>query len=76
MNLIKKVLPLQDYRLEVMLDNGSSITLNLAGRLSNVRFSLLADQDFFGRVTTDGKYIRWEDKIEISVNEVFQLAQK
>lgn len=76
MNLIKKVLPMQDYRLEVMLDNGSSITLNMAGRLSNVRFSLLADQDFFARVTTDGKYIRWEDKIEISVNEVFQLAQK
>ena len=76
MSPINSVLPQQDYRLEVLLDNGSSITLNLASRLSNVRFSLLADQDFFGRVSTDGNYIRWEDKIEISINEVFQLAQK
>lgn len=76
MSPIINVLPKDDYRLEVRLDNGSSITLNMASRLSNVRFNMLADQDFFSRVTTDGKYIRWEDKIEISVNEVFQLAQK
>ncbi|MFX4263746.1 hypothetical protein ACOBQJ_16285 [Pelotomaculum propionicicum] len=73
---IKRVVPRENYKLEVLLDNGSTVILNLESRLSTVRFGLLRDKDFFARVTTDGNYIRWEGKIEISVREVFQLAQK
>ena len=76
MSRIKNVMPKEDYRLEVLLENGSSITLNLKNRLGTLRFGLLADKDFFERATTDGSYIRWDNKIEISVSEVFQLAQK
>ncbi|HWP98083.1 MAG TPA: hypothetical protein VN426_14655 [Syntrophomonadaceae bacterium] len=76
MSPLKKVVPREDYRLEVPFDNGSTVILNLEGRLSTVRFGLLRDKNFFARVTTDGNYIKWEDKIEISVSEVFQLAQK
>ncbi|MEN6348715.1 MAG: DUF2442 domain-containing protein [Syntrophomonas sp.] len=76
MSPIKRVVPREDYRLEVLLDNGSTIILNLESRLSTVRFGLLRDKEFFARVTADGNYIRWEDKIEISVSEVFQLIQK
>ncbi len=76
MSHIKGVVPKDDYRLEVLLENGSSITLNLEGRLQTVRFGMLADRELFMRATTDGNYIRWDNKIEISVNEVFQLAQK
>lgn len=73
---IKSVVPLEDYRLKVLLENGSSIILNLADKLNTVRFGLLEDKDFFRRVTTDGNYVRWDNKIEISATEVFQLAQK
>jgi hypothetical protein len=76
MGLIQKVIPRENYRLEVLLDNGSSIILNLEFRLGTVRFCLLADQNFFKKVTTDGKFIHWEDQIEISLSELFQLAQK
>lgn len=76
MSPIKRVVPWEDYRLEVLLDNGSTIILNLKSRLSTVRFGLLRNKEFFNRVTTDGSYIRWEDKIEISISEVFQIAQK
>ncbi len=76
MSPIKMVIPREDYKVEVMLDNGSTIILNLESRLATVRFGLLSDKDFFARATTDGNYIRWEDKIEISISEVFQLAQK
>lgn len=76
MSHIKSVVAKEDYRLEVFLDNGSSITLNLESRLQTVRFGLLADKEFFRQATTDGSFIRWDNKIEISVNEVFQLAQK
>jgi hypothetical protein len=37
---------------------------------------MLSDVELFRRATTDGSYIRWNNKVEISVNEVFQLAQK
>lgn len=73
---IKKVTVKEDYKVEVMLDNGSSIILNLAERLVNIRFGRLADKLFFQKVTTDGVFLRWEDAVEISLSEVIQLAQK
>ncbi|HEX2945917.1 MAG TPA: DUF2442 domain-containing protein [Clostridia bacterium] len=76
MSHILEIVPKDDYKLEVLLENGSSITLNLEGRLQTARFGMLADKEFFRQATTDGSYIRWGNKIEISVNEVFQLAQK
>ena len=76
MTQIKSVVPKEDYRLEVLLENGSSIILNMTNRLNTVRFGLLVDKEFFGRATTDGDFVRWDNKIEISASEVFQLAQK
>ncbi len=73
---IKNVAALENYRLEVLLENGSSIILNLASRLSTVRFGMLQDEEFFEQVSTDGNFIRWGNQIEISLSELFQLAQK
>lgn len=73
---IKKVLPLDDYRLEIQLESGSSVRLNLKEKLQTMRFRLLLDNAFFNRVTTDGVCILWEDKIEISLSETLQLAHK
>jgi hypothetical protein len=58
------------------MENGSSVVLNLESRLQTVRFGVLADRELFNRAATDGTYIRWDKKVEISVDEVFQLAQK
>lgn len=74
MNQIENVIPMPDYKLQVLLVNGSSITLNLESRIQTIRFGMLANKEFFQHVTTDGSYIRWGNKIEISVNELFQLA--
>ena len=76
MSHIKEVVPKDGYKLEVLLENGSSITLNLKSRLQTMRFGMLADKELFRQAVTDGSYIRWDNKLEISVNEVFQLAQK
>ena len=75
MRRIKKVIPKEDYCLEVLLENGSSVVLNLASRLQTVRFGVLSDKELFSRATTDGICVRWDKKVEISVDEVFQLAQ-
>lgn len=75
MSQIKSVTPRNDYKLEVLLENGSSIVLNLESRLKTVRFGMLEDKELFRKAATDGSYIRWGDLIEISVTEVFQLAK-
>jgi len=76
MSKITGLVPKEDYRIEVLLDNGSSVTLNLESRLQTLRFGMLTDRELFRQATTDGSYIRWDNKVEISVNELFQMAQK
>lgn len=76
MSQIKEVIPREEYRLEVILDNGSNITINMENRLETLRFGMLKDKYFFSQAETDGCYIRWGNKIEISLSEVFQLARK
>lgn len=76
MSKITGLVPQEDYRIEVILDNGSSVTLNLESRLQTVRFGMLTDKALFRQATTDGCFIRWGETVEISINELFQLAQK
>jgi hypothetical protein len=73
---IVKVVPLEDFQIEVFLENGSRVILNMKSRIKTIRFGMLADKDFFQKVTTNGQYILWDNKIEISVTELFQLVQK
>ena len=73
---IAKVSVRQPYLLEVVFDNGTTVILNMAARLGHLRFMALADVAVFENVSTDGQFIRWGNKAEISLNEVFQLAQK
>lgn len=62
--------------LEVLLDNGTTVLLNMGGRLENIRFMALKDRAVFKGVSTDGQFIRWGNKVEISVSEMFYLAQR
>ena len=73
---IVNVVPKADYCLEILLDNGSSIHLSLKSRLETIRFGMLSDAELFKKATTNGICINWDGKVEISLNEAFQLAQK
>jgi len=73
---IINVIPKEDYCLDIILDNGSSIQLSLKSRLETIRFGVLADAELFRKATTDGICISWDGKVEISLAEAFQLAQK
>jgi len=76
MSRIVSVTPKDDYCIEVVLDNGNSVMIDFTSRLHTVRFSLLSDKDYFNTVTTDGAFVRLNYKIEISVSEIFELAQR
>jgi len=73
---IINVIPKEDYCLDIILDNGSSIQLSLKSRLETIRFGILADAELFKKATTNGICINWEGKVEISLSEAFQLVQK
>jgi len=73
---IRNVVPLDGHRLAVDLENGSSVTLDFTCKLGTVRFGLLADPAFFSCAKTDGNIVKWDNKIEVSAAEIFQLAQK
>lgn len=76
MGYIKSVVPREDYKLKVTMDNGNSLIIGMKSKLDTIRFGMLANKEVFDTVTTDGRCIKWQDKIEISVNEIFQMAQK
>lgn len=76
MSQIINVIPKDDYCLDIILDNGSSIQLSLKSRLETMRFGILADAELFKKATTNGICINWDGKVEISLSEAFQLAQK
>ena len=76
MSRIKNVIPKDHYCIEVLLENGSSVILNLESRIQTVRFNILSDKELFNRATTDGICIHWDNKVEISIGEVFQLVQR
>jgi hypothetical protein len=76
MSQITKVRALENHQLEAALDNGSSVTLDLKPRLNTLRFAVLKDEALFRRAATDGYVIRWDNKVEISVSELFGLVRK
>jgi len=76
MTNIKKVIAKENHRLEILLDNNNSVTMDFTDRLETVRFGKLSDEIYFHEVYTDGNYVKWGNEIEISVNEVLQMIQK
>lgn len=76
MSRIERVIPKDDYILEVVLDNLEIITIDFKSRLHTVRFSLLSDKEYFNTVKTNGTCVQWNCRIEIPLNEVFEMARK
>jgi hypothetical protein len=75
MNRIKTVIPMDDYRLQVFMENGEAVLLDFKDRLKTARFGILADIDFFRKAATDGIVISWQGKLELSITEVLQFGQ-
>lgn len=46
MSRIKNVVLKEDYRSELLLDNGRCVTFKVSDRLVTIRFGLLADKEF------------------------------
>jgi hypothetical protein len=43
-------------------------------KLHTARFAGLADERLFMKATTDGYFVRWKPTIEMSINDVLDVA--
>ncbi len=71
MNKIYSIELLDDYKISVKLENGSSFVYNLKPKLKTVRFAALEDVDFFksGRLV-EGDFIQWSDSLMLYAYEM------
>jgi hypothetical protein len=73
-NYIKTVLPMKDYRLFMEMESGSTVTVDLSGKLHTMKYAELADEAFFKSATTDGDYVIWGDgHLRLTVNELMEV---
>lgn len=66
---------LEGYTLKICLNNGNSLILNLESKINTLRFLQLRDRELFKKASTDGYCIYWNELIEISITEAFEIAQ-
>jgi len=75
LNYIKSVLPMKDHRLLMEMEGGSTVIVDLSGKLHTVKYSELAEPSFFNDVSTDGNYVIWRGgRLRITVNELMEIV--
>lgn len=73
---ISRVNAQDNHHLEVFLQNGCILTIDFSSKLNTTRFSLLDDIEYFRTAFTDGVCVRWNGTVEVSLSELFDIAQK
>lgn len=60
------------YRIAIFLQNGHKITYNMKPKLMTARFRELSDWEIFkfGKISDSGKSIIWNDRTELSLDEI------
>jgi len=72
---IRAVLPLKDHRLFMEMESGSTVTVDLSGKLHTVKYGVLKDAALFLDVKTDGDYVIWADgRVRVSVRELMDVV--
>ncbi|KUO51154.1 MAG: hypothetical protein APF76_16825 [Desulfitibacter sp. BRH_c19] len=77
MNKIRSIQLLDDHKIAVELENGSSFVYNLKPRLQSIRFAALEDIEFFkqGRLV-DNEYVWWSDSLMLYTYEMLDAMKK
>ena len=75
MSYIKTVVPMKDYRLFMEMESGSSVTVDLSGKLHTMKYAELADEALFKDVKTDGDYVVWGGgRVKVTVKELMEVV--
>ncbi len=73
---VTAVEPMEDYRLKVGFNNGNTVILDLSEKVKTTRFCQLLKDDLFLQAKTDCDRVYWDELTEVSVTELFELAQR
>ncbi|HWR60691.1 MAG TPA: hypothetical protein VN580_03720 [Clostridia bacterium] len=74
MSYIKTVLPMKDYRLFMEMEGGSTVTVDLSGKLQTMKYAELADEALFRTAVTDGDYVVWGGgRVRLTVGELMEV---
>lgn len=63
-------------RLNICLDNGNIVILDLSEKLKTTRFRQLLKPELFAHVKTDGERVFWNGLTELSFDEIFEMVQQ
>lgn len=75
MGYIKSVLPINNYRLFMEMEGGSTVTVDLSDKLHTMKYVALAEEGFFQTATTDGDYVIWGNgRLKLTVNELMEVV--
>ncbi len=75
MSKILSVSSLGEDMLDLRLDSGSILLLNLAPLLNEGRFAGLLEDDRILYPKTDGDSVFWKDGPKLTLNQILELAQ-
>jgi hypothetical protein len=65
---------MKDYRLFMEMESGSTVTVDLSGKLQTAKYAELADELFFMTAVTDGDYVIWGGgRLRLTVNELMEV---
>ncbi|HPW40203.1 MAG TPA: DUF2442 domain-containing protein [Bacillota bacterium] len=74
MSYIRTVLPMKDYRLFMEMEGGSTVIVDLSGKLQTAKYAELADEAFFRTAVTDGDYVLWGGgRVRLTVGELMDV---
>jgi len=77
MRKITAVIPGEDYRLTVRLDNNNSVTIDLKEKPFTVRFAELRDRETFcAAAKTNGKSVYWPGGFSLDLDEILETPVK
>lgn len=70
---IKHVVPLDHHRLEISLENGGAMLLNLDRKVLTARFGILREPDIWCALTYSRTSISWGGYVELSLTEAAEI---
>jgi hypothetical protein len=66
----KKVVPLEDYKLQVIMSNGNQLKFDMKPYLNTIQFCPLWDIELWKNVQVYDTYLLWKgkEKVELSID--------
>ena len=70
---IVNVTPMDNYKLKIVLDNGSVAIVNLTRKLITARFGILKTPSIWEAVTNNATSINWNNYVSITLSEALEI---